>query len=184
MNERDPAPWPVTGEEDRGDFEIFRARALHVRDPEGGGAHTFHVADARDGAVVLATTPDERLVLVRQWRHPVQAVTLEPPSGIMDAGEAAEAAAVRELREETGYAGEGAERIGTLVLNPSWQTTRLHVVRIRGAVPFGTKDLDPGEETRVCTVTMADAVRMARDGRIDSASAVAALALLDWSERG
>lgn len=178
----DPRPqgWPVLDERPEGDFEIFRARAMRVRSPRDGREHTFHVADAPDGVTVVALTPRGELVMVELWRHPLQRVTLELPSGTLDPGETPEAAAVRELREETGYAGGEPERIGCLVLNPSWQTTRLYTVVIRGARREGDKALDEAEETRVCCIPLDEARRRVLAGDIDAAPMVGALALFSW----
>jgi ADP-ribose pyrophosphatase len=183
MNPR-PQPWPVLRDEPEGDFEIFRARAMHVRSPEDGAEHTFHVAEAADGVTVIALTESGELVMVEQWRHPVQRVTLELPSGIIDPGETPEQAGARELREETGYAGGEPERIGCLVLNPSWQTTRLYTVVIRGARRAGDKELDEGEDTRVCCLAVDEARRRVLAGEIDSAPVVGALALFGWGAEG
>ena len=177
--DRRPRPWEVTGEDHRGDFEIFRVRAVHARSPRDGSRHTFHVADAPDGVAALALTDTDELVMVQQWRHPVQAVTLELPSGFLEEGEKAETAAVRELREETGYAGRVGECIGSVIVNPSWSTTRLHVVVVRGVQRAGGKELDEGEDTRVCCVPLAEVRRRVRSGEIDAAPSVAALALYE-----
>jgi ADP-ribose pyrophosphatase len=183
-DEQRPRRWPVLDERPEGDFEIFRARSLRVRSPTDGEEHTFHVADAPDGVTVIALTPRGELVMVEQWRHPLQRVTLELPSGIIDPGETPEAAAVRELREETGYAGGEPERIGCLVLNPSWQTTRLYTVVIRDARRQGGKELDDGEDTRVCCIPGEDARRRVLAGEIDAAPMVGALALFSWRHGG
>lgn len=175
-----PQPWPVIGEEQEGDFEMFSARAIRARSPDDGSEHTFHIADAPNGVTVIAITPNDELVMVRQWRHPVQRVTLETPSGIIDEGETPEEAAARELREETGYAGDDPECIGCVVLNPSWQTTRVYAAVVRNARRAGERDLDEGEDTRVCLLKLGEVRRRVLEGEIDTSSVVAALALWDW----
>lgn len=175
-----PQPWQVIGEEQQGDFEMFSARAIRARSPDDGSEHTFHIADAPDAVTVVAITPNDELVMVRQWRHPVQRVTLETPSGIIDEGETPEEAAARELREETGYAGDDPECIGCVVLNPSWQTTRVYATVVRNARRAGERELDETEDTRVCLLKVGEVRRRVLEGEIDTASVVSALAMWDW----
>ena len=182
--DRRPRPWEVVREEEKGDFDIFSVRALHARSPQDGSVQAFHLADAPHGVAVVAITDTDELVMVEQWRHPVQRVTLELPSGMIEEGEAPEAAAARELREETGYAGAEPECIGSMIINPSWSTTRLFAVVVRGVRRAGEKDLDEGEDTRVCCVPLEAARHRVLSGEIDSAPTVAALALYDlWRAR-
>lgn len=68
------------------------------------------------------TKPDAKplIVLQKQWRAPADAVVIEIPAGLMDAGESAEQCAIRELREETGYVGkviEGSFGISPVMFN-------------------------------------------------------------------
>jgi ADP-ribose pyrophosphatase len=179
-DEQRPRPWEVLDQKEEGDFEIFRVRRLRARSPRDGEDHTFHIADAADGVIVLALTPGGDLVMVEQWRHPLRRVTLELPSGIIEPGESPEEAGVRELREETGYAGGEPECIGCMVLNPSWQTTRLYAVVVRGARREGEKELDDAEDTRVCCIAPDEARRRVLAGDIDAAPMVGALALFSW----
>lgn len=183
-DERRLRPWPVVREEAKGDFEMFQVRAIHARSPRDGSLHAFHLADSPDGVTVVALTEDEEVVMVEQWRHPLRSVTLELPSGVMEPGESPEHAAARELREETGYAGDEPRVIGASVLNPSWQTPRLYAVVVRGARRAGEKELDEGEDTRVRLLPLPEVRRKVAAGEIDSATTVAALALFAWRAEG
>lgn len=175
-----PPEWEPISSREMAEYATFRVRRDRVRSPLDGAAHDFDVAVSPDGVSVLAFTGDDELVLVAQYRVPLRAVSLELPSGVVDEGEDPVAAGLRELREETGYRAESGEALGVLVLNPSWQTTRVHVVLARGVRRAGAKEMDSGEDTRVRLVPRGAVAGMLARGELASATAVAALALL-WA---
>ncbi|HEU4454003.1 MAG TPA: NUDIX hydrolase [Longimicrobium sp.] len=177
-----PRPWVVLGEEECGDFEIFRVRRLRARSPVDGEEHVFNLAQSPDGVAVIALTDDGRMVMVEQFRHPLGRVTLETPAGIVDEGERPEDAAARELREETGFAGDAAEILGTVELNPSWQRSRVHVAVVRNARRAGPKDEDPAEDIRCSLLPVADLDRRIRAGDVEAAAVLSAIAL--WRSAG
>ena len=177
-----PEAWERVESEKLADFEIFSVRRDRARSPRDGSEHDFHVAVAPDGVAVVALTDDGQIVLVEQFRHPLREVSVELPSGVVDDGEPPAEAAARELREETGYAGDAAEMIGCVHANPSWQVTRVSVAVVRNARRVGEKDLDDGEDTRVRLVGRDEVREMALRGEIRSAVAITALALWRWRE--
>lgn len=83
---------------------------------------------------ILAVTPEQELVLVEQYRVPMQARTIELPAGIIgdegNHGEAVEASALRELEEETGFRGARAEILLSGPVAPGLASEMLHLVRV------------------------------------------------------
>ena len=177
-------PWERLSSEHVADHAMFGVRRDRVRSPRTGQVHEFDVVESPDGVTVVALTAQGGLVMVEQFRHPLREATLETPSGVVDEGEPPAEAAVRELREETGYEGDSVELLGTLVLNPSWQNTRVHVVVVRGAERRSPREQDEGEDIRVRVVPREQVLALVREGRIDAAVAVGALALFHWREAG
>jgi ADP-ribose pyrophosphatase len=177
------AEWETLSSKELGEFGMFSVRRDRVRLAPSDDEKDFDIVDAPDGVVVIALTTADEMVLVEQFRVPLCRVTLELPAGVLEDGEDPAEGARRELREETGYEGGDAEHVGTMSLNPSWQTTRVHVVVVRGAARTADKELDDAEDTRVRLLDRAQVDAHVADGRLDAAVALSALAILDRAER-
>src|SRR5580765_2300990 len=122
-----PDPWPTEGQGTEQDFRIFRIRTVTARSPRTGQAHPFTILECPDWINVVARTTEGRLLMIRQFRHGTGKVTLEIPGGMVDPGESPADAAVRELREETGYAGGTPRLLGVVEPNPAIQTNLCHL---------------------------------------------------------
>jgi 8-oxo-dGTP pyrophosphatase MutT (NUDIX family) len=144
MND-DTLRWTVLGREPPVDFGVFRVDRRRARHPTTGVERTFSVMRCRDWVTVIALTPEDDVLLVRQFRHGVERVTLETPGGIIDEGEAPLDAAARELREETGFAADRFVLLGAVEPNPALQDNRCHVVLALDARPVGDPTPDEGE---------------------------------------
>lgn len=86
-----------------------------------------------DGVGILAILrkpSGPEIILQKQYRPPLDKVCIEVPAGLVDAGESAEEAAVRELREETGYVGVAGETSMVMFNDPGFCTTNLRMVHV------------------------------------------------------
>jgi len=160
---------------------LFRLRSERFRSRLSGKTHDFFVAYLADGVHVIAVTPDQQVVLVRQFRAGSRRDSLETPGGLLEPGEDPCVAGARELLEETGYAGDPPERLGTIRPNPAILAMEISTIVIRNARRVAEPDPDENEEL-VVELAPVDAVpTMVRDGRIDHAVCVAGL--LWWLAR-
>ena len=131
---------------------------------------------------VVALTEDQRVVLVEQFRHGTEEVTLEIPGGTVDPGEDPLSAGLRELREETGYAGGEAEIIGVVTPNPALLNNRCHTVLVRGIELQGAPQLEGFEEINTRLVPLSEVPALIRSGAIDHALVIAGFHYLQLKE--
>ena len=108
----------------------------------------IYVISPMESVAVVALTGDARLVLTRQYRHPVGEVLTDLPAGRMDEGEAPLEAAQRELREETGYRAGRWEALGRYNPYPGSMRAATHLFLATDLTP-GAQQLDRGEELEV-----------------------------------
>jgi len=98
-----------------------------MESPATGAQHPFYRIESPEWVNVVAVTPRDELVMIRQYRHGSREVTLEIPGGLVDPGESAESAAGRELLEETGYRADRIESLGSINPNPALFANRVHM---------------------------------------------------------
>lgn len=133
------------------------------------------------GAVaILALDAEERVLLIRQYRHPVRMDLWEIPAGLLDVdGEDFVEAAARELAEEADLTAENWHVLADLFLSPGSSSEALRVYLARGVaeVPPGKRHTRTHEEAEIelVWVPLQDAVDAVLAGRIHSPSAAAAV---------
>ena len=164
---------------------VYRARVFDVRrdtcvSPRTGHEHDFHLLECCDWVNVVPITPDDQVVLIRQFRHGVRDFSLEIPGGLIDPEDPSPRdAGRRELREETGYDSDDLISLGWSHPNPALQGNRCHTFLARDARKVGEPRLDGTEETEVVLVPRPDLPELVRSGRINHALVVVAFYLLD-----
>ena len=155
-------------------FHIFTARWRRATSPRTGEEHDVIILTPPNWVNVVAITPSSEVVLIEQYRHGADEVLLEVPGGQLEPGESPIAAGARELREETGFAGELGALIGAVFPNPAFLSNRCSTVVIRNAQPVEAQKLDDGEDIEVRLVPLADIPALVRSGKITHALVIAA----------
>jgi ADP-ribose pyrophosphatase len=169
--------WRVLRSEYVVDTRYLRLRRDCIELPSGAQIDDYFVRESRGFAVVFAMTRDDRVVLVRQYKHGIGEGVLELPAGAIDEGETPLGCARRELAEETGFiAGPaGLELVKTFITDPTNSDSRFHLFLATGARQLAEQRPDPTEEISVEFATLAELRRFVLDGTIDVSSHVASI---------
>ena len=144
-------------------LDLVSQRSQSVEFPERIGDYV--VLDVPNWVNVIAITPDEQMVLIRQFRQGTGKMTLEIPGGMVDPGEDFVTAGVRELLEETGGVGVNPIQIGVAEPNPALQNNLCGTILVRDVV-LGEPNLDPNEEIEVVLVPVTEVPELIRTGEI------------------
>jgi ADP-ribose pyrophosphatase len=162
---------------------IFQGRMISlqvdtVRLPNGETATREIVR--HPGAVAVVAILDNKMLVVEQFRKPLEKVQVEIPAGKLDEGEEPEAAALRELEEETGYRARSIVLLQSFSTSPGFADEIIHI--------YYTDDLEKGEvhldedEFLICeAITLEQAQQYIREGRICDAKTL--LAVYAWRMR-
>jgi ADP-ribose pyrophosphatase len=148
-------PWRLQRSEIVFDHHWYRLRRDWLILPDGRKIDDYFVSMRPEVVLIFAVTIDDEVVMVRQYKHGAAAILLEFPGGtFLPATESGEAAAARELVEETGYSGSKLELLGTAWDDPTRQDNRVHMYLVRDAQKVQEQDLDENEDIEVVLIPL------------------------------
>lgn len=160
---------------DTSPFSIWQKTYQNPQKEEG--EFDAFVLQTPDWANIIAMTPENKILLVRQFRFGTDSVELEIPGGVIESGELPLHAAQRELAEETGYktAATSWRQIGVVDQNPAIQTNKCYTFLATDVIPTGTgTNFDPGEIIELEFATMKEVREYIRSGQITNTYIIAA----------
>src|SRR5690606_19015219 len=124
--------------------KVFDLKVDEISYNETGNKAVREVAVHPGGAVVIPVKDDGKIILVKQFRYPVQNWLIEFPAGKLDANEDPLVCATRELEEETGFKADTFEKLGHILTAPGYSTEILHIYKASGLIP-GNHNREEGE---------------------------------------
>ena len=160
---------------------IYNGRLINLRvdeiENDNGVTGYREVAVHPGGAAVVAVKDDGKILMVTQFRYPIQETILELPAGKLDKSEDPAVCAARELEEETGYRSDDIIKLGEIVSTPGFCDEKLHLFLARNLKP-GSKNHEEGEYGMLTfEFTLNEIETKIRNGEIKDAKTICAIYL-------
>jgi len=159
---------------------IYKGRIIslqvdQVQLPNGGTASREIVK--HPGAVAVIPLLDDKMIVVEQYRKPLEKSQIEIPAGKLDPGEEPLQAALRELEEETGFRSDHVKHVSSFYTSPGFADEIIHLYVAEQLVK-GEARPDEDEFLECEAITLEQALQYMREGRISDAKTI--LAVYAW----
>jgi len=155
-------------------FNYFTKRRIS---PDGKKEGQFDILECSPWINIFALNKESEVILVEQYRHGIDDVTLEIPGGGVNRGESFLEGAKRELLEETGYSSSDWVKLGELQANPAFMTNTCTTFLALNCEKTQKQNLDPMEEIEVKLLSLKDFEKKMKNGEVAHSLVVSAYAL-------
>ncbi len=177
MSDKKIKPWKILSRTPDYQCPVWNVSRNEVISSDGQKKGSFFVTETRPWINIIARDESGRIILVEQYRHGTEQVTLEIPGGVVDESDSSSLeSAKRELREETGYESNHWTFLGKISANPAIMNNWCDVYLAENCRHLNHQDPDPHEEIQVHLVSRDQFLDYVKNGRIHHALAVAAVA--------
>lgn len=156
-------------------FNYFKAERSNESGELSG---QFDILECRNWVNIFAFDESENLILVKQYRHGIDDITIEAVAGVVETGEDPLIAAKRELMEETGHASKEWTHLGRVSANPAFMNNYCDYYLAKGCQKVADQNLDALEEIDILTISLDEVYRKVRSGDIHHSLFLAGLGLL------
>ncbi len=172
-------PWKKKAQKVDYDCGFFQVLVHQSASPTTGKEYPFYVLSTRNWTNIVAVTENQKVLMVSQYRHGTEEVSLEIPGGAVDPQEEPLIAAQRELREETGYESSQWHFLGRVRPNPAILSNSCFFYLALDAKLVADLDLDEAEELEVSLHDLKEISSLIRHGKIQHSLVIAAFHLFE-----
>jgi 8-oxo-dGTP pyrophosphatase MutT (NUDIX family) len=162
--------WKILSTEYISRHKYFTARKDKCQMPDGKIVEEYFVVELPLTVCAVALTEEGEVLMVKQYRHPIEEVLLEIPGGFVDEGESGEEAMKRELKEETGHEFDSFTYVGKIAANPGVLNNFTHFYLAKGGRKTGEQQLDANEELQIEKISVAELKTLFLENKIIQAT--------------
>ncbi len=144
----------------------FTARRDRCQRNDGVIVDPYFVVELPTAATAFALTRENKVLLVKQYRHPISSVLLETPGGFVDESEAFDVGMKRELLEETGYEFDNVGYLGKFAANPGVLNNYTEMYFATGGKKVAAQELDANEEIEIVELTIEELIEHVKEQKI------------------
>jgi ADP-ribose pyrophosphatase len=166
--------WDIIESKRLNSYRIFSTRVDIRKSPVTGKEHDFYIIEAPAWVNVIAISPDDEILLIKQYRHGIRSVTFEIPGGMVDPGESPLDAAKRELLEETGFTSNEWVLIGYVHPNPAIQDNICFTYLARNVEKIGEPKLEGTEDIASFLIPTSQMINLVSSAEITHALVISA----------
>lgn len=167
--------WEVIKSEQGPNLILFQTRYDWVKNPRNAKLMKAVILEAADWVNIVAVTREKKIVVVKQFRFGIAKTTVEIPAGIIENGETPEQAAIRELKEETGYTANKWQYLGWFEANPAFLNNVCHAWLALDVTKTHPLQLDEGEQISMSELSMEEVRREIEQGNMRNSLTILAL---------
>lgn len=158
--------WKTLSTEYLSNHEYFTARKDKCETPDGNIVDEYFVVELPTTACAVAITEEGEVLMVRQYRHPIEEAILEIPGGFIDENEMPEESIQRELKEETGYEFSSIINVGKIAANPGVLNNFTYLFLARGGKKTSVQKFDKNEHLELEKISLHELKRLFLENKI------------------
>lgn len=169
--------WKTLSSELAFDNKWFKVQKDVVELPNRNILNDYYIWKEPNVSQIVAITKENKIVLVKQYKHGAGEILIECPAGYVDENESFESAASRELLEETGYKINSLESLGKYVHNPTKSSGVVHSFLAINVEKISDQKLDEGEDIEVVELDFKEIIKMIENGEIWTSGTISSIFL-------
>jgi len=170
--------WELLESKKDSSYRVFDLRTDKAVSPRTKKAYEFYVLEATPWVNIIPLTPDNNVVFVKQYRHGIRDFTLEIPGGMVEPEDTPQRAALRELREETGYVADKVEFLGKVHPNPAILNNECYTYLARDVKNTYNQHLDEKEDIEVLLIPLTKVIELIQKQEITHSLVICAFTYL------